>query len=75
MESNFFLWGWQREQNLSNVKLADKIGVSESYISLVKRGERPLTPEVMMAVARAIPELGVECQAWLAQWFAGKVNE
>lgn len=39
---------------MSQAKLAKAIGVDQSYISLVERGERPLTDELRQKISAAL---------------------
>ena len=44
----------RREQGLSQSGLAEKIGISPSYLNLIEHGHRPLTRQIMPTVAAAL---------------------
>ena len=48
---------WRAELGLSSNAFADKLGVSRSYWSLVRRGLRPLSMAIVNRVLRERPEL------------------
>jgi transcriptional regulator with XRE-family HTH domain len=54
------LWERQRSEGLSNVALAERLGVHESTISRLKRGKRDLPHlNTVLGAIRAFPELGL----------------
>lgn len=54
------LWQRQAEMGLTNAALATEIGVSESYVSYLRRGlrGRKLGADVYLRVLRRFPDLG-----------------
>ena len=49
---------------MSQARLAKAIGVDQSYISLIERGERPLTEEIRQKISAALGCKPEELSKW-----------
>ena len=43
----------RRERNLSQVRMAEDLGLSPSYLNLMERNQRPITAQVLIRLAHA----------------------
>jgi predicted transcriptional regulator len=73
-KSGTLLMRWRKRKALSQVRLAKTIGVSQSYLSDVESGRKPITPQIMDAlnlqrllsaqVSREMSRVAAEDHGW-----------
>lgn len=51
---------WRQKQGLTQADAAALLGVSQTYVSLVEKGARPLTPELRMRLELPLPAPSVD---------------
>ena len=62
-----FLWQFQKDNNLTDSKLAQMLGFTRQMIYLMKHGKQEATAEFVSRILARIPDLHWQACAWLEQ--------